>query len=91
VQGTLGAKDLNWMDIPVTDMPPLSTPTPVSSNAEGILAGVSEPPQPHYPETAISSAKWTWIIYGCLILLGYLIKSYHLCLVNGRSNIYLAV
>jgi hypothetical protein len=60
VQGTLAAKDLNWMDIPVTDMPPVSTSTPLSSNAEGILADVPEPP-PHESTTAASSTKCTWI------------------------------
>jgi hypothetical protein len=90
VQGTLAAKDLNWMNIPVTDMPPLSTSTPLPSNAEGILADIPELPL-HESKNAASATRWTWIAYSSLLLLGYLIKSYHICLVNGRSNIYLAV
>jgi hypothetical protein len=90
VQGTLAAKDLKWMTTPVTDMRPLSTPTQLPSKAEGIRADVPEPPL-HQSTTAVSSTKWTWVICSSLVLLGYLIKSYHFCLVKGRSNIYLAV
>lgn len=88
-QGTLAAKDLNWMDIPVTDMPPLPTSTAPSPNTEDTLADAVEP-LPHESKTASQSTKTTWFIYGSLVLLGYLIKSYHFRLVNGSPHIFLA-
>jgi hypothetical protein len=77
------------MDIPVTDMPSLPTSTALSANTEDTLADAPEP-LPHESKTAAQSTETTWIIYGSLVFLGYLIKSYHFRFVNGNHHIFLA-
>lgn len=83
----MAAKDLNWMDIPVTHMPPLPTP---STLADAPNAPPHESALPNESKTGAQLTEITWIIYGSLVVLGYLIKTYHFRLVNGSPNIFLA-
>jgi hypothetical protein len=60
-------------------------PTPIVGTLADALNAL-----PHESKTGAQVTEITWVIYGSLVVLGYLIKSYHFRLVNSSLNIFLA-
>lgn len=84
MQAALAPKDMNWMEIPITEPP---TPNPTSGFSHTKIAPLEGPSSiTTQPTTGSPFTSSLWVMYGAMILLGYLLKTYQLYLVAADSD-----